>query len=141
MKNKTKLIIISIITLIVFVGGYSFIQSQKGNDDLKNITITINDEGTQIYSETVKTKAKMLGELLSEMHEEKKIKIKYEKFELVNLIIGLGVEKLIEANESEGKYWLYDSKNNKECLAATYCDGVDILVIEDIDKFEFSYGS
>ncbi len=64
-----------------------------------------------------------------------------EQFELVSEETEYGLSILglmgVEGNWDKGPWWLYESENNEQCVAAGYCDGVSNLTVSDGDVFTF----
>lgn len=136
MKKKTG-ILLSLALLIVLVAGYSLYQHSLGNQDTKQITIVMKNKDDVFYEKTVQTQTSTLSELLNELKDKNEILMESENSAYGMYITALGKDELVQQDPSSSLYWTYRSDNNKQCLANTYCDAADVLVIEDGDVFEF----
>jgi len=136
--KKTKSIILALLCLLVVMAGIYFYPKLTQNEGVKKIGIVIIVEGEVIYEKEVRTDTVNLKELLLELAEKHEIVLKYENSTYGMFITGMGVNTLYEVDASKGVYWVYTSENNKQCVAADYCDGADFLNIADGDRFEFS---
>lgn len=141
MSLKNKRILGAFLVLICLIGGIFAYNRSKGNDESKEITIQIVVDNQMIADETVKTNAGLLFDCLKEMNENKDIVVEYENGAYGAFITGMGKDTLIQQDASAGKYWVYDSENNKQCKASEYCDAMESLVIEDGDIFVFTLSS
>lgn len=142
MKQNKNRIIVALIALVVVIGAVFFINSNKGNDFDKTIQVKIVDEkGTVLLDEALGTNGGTLAEALKEWEENDEIELEYENSEFGMFITGLGKDEVVKQNEKEQLYWMYDSKNNKACVADGFCAGADSLEIADEDAFVFTLTS
>lgn len=127
MKNR-KLIIVSIIILIIAIGGifgYNKFLKEKSVEGSKSITITVVDEGIS-YEKVHKhnTDVDTLGKALDEMGI----------IEASNSQFGRYVEKVenISADKNKKQWWKF-LVNGKACQS-----GIDETVINDGDKVDIT---
>lgn len=141
MSLKNKRILGAFLVLVFLIFGISFYNRSKGNEDSKTITIQIVVDNETIYQESVQTEAALLSDCLKEMKANKTIVLEYEDSTYGMYITGMGKDTLVYQDAAAGKYWVYDSENNKQCNASEYCDALDSLAIEDGDCFVFTLSS
>lgn len=122
MKKKTKALIGLIVMFVIFAGiGYYF--QQKGNENLKHITIEVISKRDN-YEKThdVKTEKENLGDVL----KETKIVDKYEDSQYgmyIKSVDGL-------ADDVTQQYWWAILVNGESATS-----GADALVLEDEAKY------
>lgn len=138
MNTKNKRILGAFLVLVCLIGGINLYNRSKGTKDLKEIQIQIEVDHEIIFSETVETEAALLSDCLKEMSDKHQIVLQYENSAYGMYITGMGKDTLFEQDAAAGRYWVYDSDNNKQCKASEYCDALDSLAIEDQDSFMFS---
>lgn len=137
MKSKTKQILGALIALAVVVGAMFAWRTLSQDHGEKNIHIQIIVDAKNIYDDTVDTDAGTLADLLKEMQADGKIQIAYSQSTYGMYIQGIGVDQLFNEEPANGKYWVYSSENNAQCLENNFCDAADLLMIEDGDEFVF----
>lgn len=118
MKNKVKILVALLVTIVIFSGiGFYFYQS--GNNDLKVVTIEIISERDNFNEkENFKTDKEYLGDLL----KEEKLVTDYEDSEYGMYIHG--VKNM--ADDPLAQYWWSLSVDGKSAT-----QGADSLVLED----------
>ena len=136
--KKSKSIVLGVVALLVVMAGIYIYPKLTQNEGEKKIEIVIIVEGEKIIEKEVRTNTVNLKELLLELEQKEVIILKYEESNYGMFVTGLGVDKLYEQDANNGIYWMYTSTNNKQCIAAGYCDGADFLNIDDGDSFEFN---
>ncbi len=139
MNQKTKRIVVAIVALVVvalaITFGVKYLGGTKGEKEIQ-ITIVANDK--TLFDEKVDTDAEKLSQLLDELKEEDTIQYESKKSTYGTYIVGMGGDKLVKENTTAGKFWVYDSDNNKQCKDAGFCDAADALNIQDGDHFVFT---
>ena len=139
MKENKNRILAAIIALVVVVGGIFFVNSNKGNDFDKTIDVKIVDsKGEVVLEESLSTNGATLADALKEWKESGDIQLQFENSEYGMFITGMGKDELLEQDKNDGLYWMYDSENNKACVADGFCSGADSLEIADEDSFVFT---
>lgn len=137
-KKMKKSIFIRVIIVLALVGAYLLVSNLNkpvGDDTSKTVILEIfNLDEESTYNEAIKTNAETLGELIDEVNEQK---LKFNLSGDKDSEFGRYIET-IEDVENKSGFWVYESENNKMCLAEAFCPGIDALVIEDKDKFEFT---
>ncbi len=138
MKNKIIVIILAIVATIGIVFAINMTMPKKdvGN---KTIYVTLIDETTNktlLDKQSYKTDAETLGLFLDEENTDLVVVLtKYSFGRAIEVINGLKGDM----NNPAGPWIIYTSSNNKACLAAGFCTGVDELPIYDKDEFVFKY--
>lgn len=139
MNQKTKRIVVALVALIVVAIAVTFgMKSFGGTKGDKEIQIKIVADGKTLFDEKVNTDAEKLSELLDELKESDTIQYKSKQSTYGTYIVGMGGEKLVKEDTTAGKFWVYNSDNNKQCKEAGFCDAADALNINDQDKFVFT---
>ncbi len=140
MKKTTKILL----ALVLLFGSFTIfqvIQKARVTYGTKHVSIEVIDErsGTTLNELTeFKTHADYLGQLMDELTKEGTIVFSLSgksTDQYGRMLTGIGETKHDPRNN---QYWTYTSSNNKECVAATYCTGVDLLPIHDGDVFTFT---
>lgn len=140
MTKKIKHILIAILLLVVVIVGYGWYQNQNLDKGSKTIELVIQVDGSPIYTDKVHTDAAKLGDLLTELSQNGDIQLEVEDSAYGRFITGMGKEELYSQDEQAGRYWTYTSDNNVKCVADGYCSGIDLLEIQDGDRFVFNLG-
>lgn len=142
--NKKKLIaIISMIVAvaIIYFGIRFFLTKPETGNKTIYITLidqTADEDNTLIDNKAFKTDALTFYEFLDEEKKELKIIFGDSGFgHTVDEIYGLAGDM----SSANGPWILYESPNNKSCVANGYCLGVDELAIFDDDSFIFKFTS
>jgi len=138
-KNIVRILIALVLAAGLYFGFRYFTKPQTAVGTKTVTLIFIDTEGNQIDKKTVKSNAELLSELLLEL--------KSSDFEVTlsgsaSDPYGRSIETLGDYTTEDwaaGPWWVYDSDNNKECLEAGYCTGVDFLPIHDGDIFTFTF--
>lgn len=138
-KSRRKTILVSVITLLLLIGGYFTFKSLNQPQVVlgsKNIEIVILDKNKEkIYDKTINTDGKLLGEVIDQINADDEIfKLEGSKKDQ----FGRFISKITLVESNEGEFWVYDSENNKACKTEAFCPGIDLLAIEDKDVFVFS---
>lgn len=134
MSMKKKLIA-AVIAVVVLAGvGIFWKISSDAQEGAKQITIKIitkDDEKTyDLHTDTL-----TLAELLKEKEE---LNVVMEDGPYGAFITSMDGKK---QNMEKGPWWIYSSKNNKDCKKQGMCPAVDAVHIQDQDAFEFSLTS
>lgn len=135
LKKKIGIAIVAVCISIVLGSFYTlYEQGSKGD---KEITITIIDETTKktLYDETVSSDTQTLADLLQ---EQKQVKAVIESSSLGGLLTSLMDMK---QDMDKGPWWLFTSKNNKQCVEQNICPAIDQVTLFDQDAFTFTYTS
>lgn len=137
MKKKIIYSIIALAVLAAVLFGYNrYIQSQTIQGS-KTLTIEIKANDEILFQEEVSTDALFLREVVLELVAQNRIKLDYEDGQFGMYIKALGKDQLVSEDPAKGLYWVYESPNNKQCVAASFCDAADQLAIEDQDHIIF----
>ncbi len=148
MKKNT--IIKVLLALLVTVGLYLTFKllnppiTESGDKSIHLIVEVANEDQTTtiIFDQVIKTDTEILADLLLELDE---------KAELSVILTGnasdpygrslTAIAEYAIEDWASGPWWLYNSDTNPECLAASFCPGVDSCPIYDNDRFVFSFTS
>ncbi len=144
MKNNNRKTLVSSIVLIALLIATFYLVKEVNKPKVvvgnKGIEITIVDrESKTVYEEEFRTDAGLLGEVLDELNTDAdfaqlgQIVLEGDK----DSEFGRFISEITFAPIEEGEFWVYESENNKVCLAEAFCPGVDQLAIEDKDEFTF----
>lgn len=139
MNFKLKCIIGALVALLVVVVTINVIPMIGQDQGDKVIHVILKDGEEIIYDEEIRTDAALLSDVLKEMKEDKEIKLTYTDSAFGMFITEMGVSKTLANDDATQTYWTFDSKNNKQCKEASFCDAADKLKVNDKDKFVFSY--
>lgn len=140
-KDQALKVLIALIICLTCLGLYKVVNKPATEEGDKTITITIKNGDKEVGTVEEKTNANLLSDALIEMEEEGDIQLKYTDSDYGMYIQGLGIDKLIKENSTKGKYWTYESSNNKACVANGFCDAASNLAISDGDEFTFTLGT
>jgi hypothetical protein len=142
-KNLMKVLIVLGIGAVL-LGAVAWYNQSKLQAGSKAIRIVMKvDEGTgkkTILDKTIRTDALTLGALLDELQTKKvlKLDLKGNKSDPFGRYI-VGINTYITTDSAKGPWWLYASLTNKDCIAATYCSGIDQAPVYDKDLFTFTF--
>ena len=118
MKNRVKILVALLVTIVVF-SGIGFYFYQRGNSDVKEVTVEIISKRDDFNEkENYKTNIEYLGDLL----KEENIVTDYEDSEYGMYIHG--VKNM--ADDPSAQYWWSISVDGKSAT-----QGADALVLED----------
>lgn len=118
MKNRVKILVALLVAIVVF-SGIGFYFYQRGNSDVKEVTVEIISKRDDFNEkENYKTNIEYLGDLL----KEENIVTDYEDSEYGMYIHG--VKNM--ADDPSAQYWWSISVDGKSAT-----QGVDALVLED----------
>lgn len=137
MKKNVVRIGIALLVLVLGLGTYKLYTDSQKEQGSKAIQIVIqDDQKTILFDKTVRTDVETLGDLLDEMISNQLFEITFEgnKSDLYGRFI-VQIND-VKANAA-GPWWVYESANNTECVAAGYCGGIDMNPIHDADEFIF----
>ncbi len=142
-KNLTKVLIVLGIGAVLLgaVAWYNQSKQQVGSKAIRIVLMVDETAGRKtILDKTVRTDALTLGALLEEMQTKKTLKftLSGNKTDALGRYI-VGINDYVTADAKKGPWWLYNSLNNKDCLSAQYCAGIDVAPIYDQDLFTFTY--
>ncbi len=132
---KVVAVLVVCVALVFAVRSFTKKDVEEGE---KTITISIYDGDEEIGTIEEVTDGEYLSEVLLEMVDEEDIVLEYEDSDYGMFITGLGIDELIEQDESSSKYWTYTSENNRSCVDAGYCTGASELPVYDGDEFVFT---
>lgn len=138
MGKKTKQILIAVIALVAVFGFIFGTRKQNEKKGDKEISVSIQVDGNEIFNDTFATDMTTLADFLVELADHQEIQLKYETTAWGMYIQALGHDKLYEEDPQAGKYWTYTSENNEQCVKNNFCDAADLLNISDGDVFVFS---
>ncbi len=137
MKKNVVRISIALLVLVLGLGTYKLYTDSRKDQGAKVIQIVIqNDKNQVLFDKKERTDVETLGELLDEMIQDKLLEITFEGNK--SDLYGRFIVKIndLKANAT-GPWWVYESANNTECVAAGYCGGIDVNPIHDADVFTF----
>ena len=101
------------------------------------------DNTDVLFEESVQTDALTLGELIEEVdafYEEISVEYSGSKTDAYGrMLLAINEHKTLDM--STGPWWLVESDNNPDCLAAGYCNGIDLQSIYDLDHFTLNFTS
>lgn len=118
MKNRVKILVALLVAIVVF-SGIGFYFYQRGNSDVKEVTVEIISKRDDFNEkENYKTNIEYLGDLL----KEENIVTDYEDSEYGMYIHG--VKNM--ADDPSAQYWWSISVDGKSAI-----QGADALVLED----------
>lgn len=118
MKNRVKILVALLVAIVVF-SGIGFYFYQRGNSDVKEVTVEIISKRDDFNEkENYKTNIEYLGDLL----KEENIVTDYEDSEYGMYIHG--VKNM--ADDPSAQYWWSISVDGKSAT-----QGADVLVLED----------
>ncbi|OUP77690.1 hypothetical protein B5F09_05460 [Erysipelatoclostridium sp. An173] len=118
MKNRVKILVALLVAIVVF-SGIGFYFYQRGNSDVKEVTVEIISKRDDFNEkENYKTNIEYLGDLL----KEENIVTDYEDSEYGMYIHG--VKNM--ADDPSAQYWWSISVDGKSAT-----QGADALVLED----------
>lgn len=137
MKKSTK-ILLALVLLFGSMLTYQLVQKARVTYGTKTVSIEVIDERTQttvLEKTEFKTKADYLGTLMDELSENGKVifTMTGKKTDVYGrMLVGVGE---VKHDPKSNQYWSITSPNNKECVKAGYCTGVDLLPIHNGDEF------
>jgi hypothetical protein len=140
-KTNFNKIIISLITLLIVVGGYFAINNlMSGQKGSKTIYITIKDDSTDkviMDKKKFKTDAQNLGDFLVISKEELKAEVETSSFG--RFVVGLNGIKTTDM--TNGPWWMYSYKSPAQNLNMKLGEapGVDQIGLHDKDEIEFIF--
>jgi hypothetical protein len=106
------------------------------------LKMVLNDTNI-LFEESVQTDALTLGELIEEVdsfYEEISVEYSGSKTDAYGrMLLAINENKTLDM--STGPWWLVESDNNVDCLAAGYCNGIDLQSIYDLDHFTLNFTS
>lgn len=113
---------------------------EVGEKEVSVEIIVIEEEEKVIINQTVNTDAEMLSSLLEEMDEADYFTLHLggEKTDQYGRFL-VGFNEYVTEDMSVGPWWSYTSDNNKDCVEAGFCSGVDMAPIYDGDNFVFTF--
>jgi len=143
-KNILKIAIAITVGIFVFFGVRT-LTAPDTEEGAKAILVTVEIEQEDksyktIYEETVHTDGLVLSDLLLEMNDKGLLKVELSGNKTDPY--GRSLQTMGEYTFTDwntGPWWLYNSDNNPDCVAAGYCSGVDSCPIYDNDHFVFRY--
>lgn len=144
-KNYIRAIIALALAAVVYFALKPIIfPTMPGEKDIQLSIVVDNENGDIIvFEETVHTDSETLGELLDEVDEfydELSLDYSGEKTDAWGRMI-LSINEYATEDMSTGPWWLINSENNKDCLEAGFCNGIDLQSIYDQDSFELDFTS
>lgn len=118
--------------------------TMAGEKDIQ-LTISVDAESGEVivFDELVHTDALTLAELLNEVDEfydELNIEYQGSATDAYGRMI-LAVNDYRTEDMASGPWWMINSSNNLDCVAAGYCNGVDLQSIYDQDAFVLNFTS
>lgn len=132
----------AIVLALALYFGVGYLNQPKVEIGEKEITVSIViiDDTEKVYLEkTVNTDAEMLSSLLEEMDEADYFKLHLggNKTDQYGRFL-IGFDDYVTEDMNVGPWWGYNSENNKDCVEAGFCSGVDMAPIYDGDDFVFT---
>lgn len=137
-KGKPLKVIIAFTLLavvIVFAGGIFDTASKVLNNQI-DVYINVQVDGKTLLKEKIRTNKEDFKSIVKEGSDDL-------KFITQNSAYGIFVEgikvndKKYMQNPSAGKYWVYESNNNKTCVKDKMCPSISDLKVADNDEFVF----
>ena len=145
-KNITRILIVLIVAGAAVFAVRHF-TTPKVEEGAKTVEVRIEVEkesgGTELIdSFYLTTSAETVAELLETidaagMH---KITLSGSKDDVYGRTL-IGIDDYVMPDWTSGPWWLYNSETNETCVAAGYCDGIDLNPIYDGDVFTFRFTS
>jgi hypothetical protein len=144
-KNIIRAIIALGLAVVVYFGLKPILFPTMAGSKSIDLTIVVDDEngGTQIFNETVHTDSETLGELLEEVdtfYDDLTIEYNGAKTDAWGRMI-ISINDNATLDMATGPWWMINSDNNKDCLEAGFCNGIDLQSIYDQDHFELDFTS
>lgn len=119
-------------------------QTEVGEKTVQITVLVQQDDGSmeKIFDQSVKTDSEYLAGLLTELNENNilSVTLSGEATDPYGRSL-IAINDIETTNWETGPWWLYNSDNNTDCVAAGYCSGIDSCPIYDGDNFVFSYTS
>lgn len=132
--KKIVIVATSLLVLVTAFFIYNNYKDSQTNADIKTVEIWIEEEDYKY-----ETNALTLGELIDEVNEKDfTIVLEGDKDDQYGRFISAINDQVND--EAKGVFWLYTSTTNSTCQGG-YCDGIDLLALEDGDVFYFTYDS
>ena len=116
--------------------------STHGRIKTIELKIVLNDTDI-LFEESVQTDALTLGELIEEVdafYEAISVEYSGSKTDAYGRML-LAINEHKTEDMSTGPWWLVESETNVDCVAAGYCNGIDLQSIYDQDHFELDFTS
>lgn len=144
-KNLIRISIASVLALALFWGAKTYLfPTQAGSKSVEVIVSVAQESGDPlvVLDTTVKTDALTFGDLLDEISTKENIVVQYAgtKTDTYGRYI-TGIGQYVTTDSAKGPWWLIDSKTNKDCLSAGFCNGIDLQSVYDQDIFTLNFSS
>ena len=140
-KVWISLSVIAVIGLAYFGLKPLLFPSMEGSKTIE-LKIVLNDTDI-LFEESVQTDALTLGELIEEVdafYEAISVEYSGSKTDAYGRML-LAINEHKTEDMSTGPWWLVESETNVDCVAAGYCNGIDLQSIYDQDHFELDFTS
>lgn len=135
-----KFYLFTVISLLLIFSGCQNTEPAAKNTNNENMTLNIevidevHDKVLFNQKVTIEKKVDTLSEFLQNADE---LKVKMEKGQYGNIIVSmLGIET---SDFNSGPWWIYESKNNDDCIEQSQCPASDSLQIKNGDSFKFIF--
>lgn len=140
-KVWISLSVIAVIGLAYFGLKPLLFPSMEGSKTIE-LKIVLNDTDI-LFEESVQTDALTLGELIEEVdafYEAISVEYSGSKTDAYGRML-LAINEHKTEDMSTGPWWLVESETNVDCVAAGYCNGIDLQSIYDLDAFTLNFTS
>ncbi len=146
MKKNTLYALIALAVTTLIYGGVKplLFPTMAGEKDIV-LSIVVDDENgdIQVFNETVHTDSETLGALLEEVdafYDDLALSYQGEKTDAWGRMI-LSINEYATEDMAMGPWWVINSDNNKDCIEAGFCNGIDLQSVYDQDHFELNFTS
>lgn len=140
-KVWISLSVIAVIGLAYFGLKPILFPRMEGSKTIE-LKIVLNDTDI-LFEESVQTDALTLGELIEEVdafYEAISVEYSGSKTDAYGRML-LAINEHKTEDMSTGPWWLVESETNVDCVAAGYCNGIDLQSIYDLDAFTLNFTS
>lgn len=140
-KVWISLSVIAVIGLAYFGLKPLLFPSMEGSKTIE-LKMVLNDTDI-LFEESVQTDALTLGELIEEVdafYEVISVEYSGSKTDAYGRML-LAINEHRTEDMSTGPWWLVESETNVDCVAAGYCNGIDLQSIYDLDAFTLNFTS
>lgn len=140
-KNVIKIGIALVLAVVAIMAVKSLTKptTVKGS---KEVQLIVSAENTILFNESLNTDAELLGQLLDECVDNKKLDIVFDDSNLAvygsRMIMGINQ---YNSDPVSGPWWMVYSDTNPDALKAGFCTGIDQQTIYDKDIFELKFES
>ncbi|HZJ87334.1 MAG TPA: hypothetical protein VFC75_03830 [Erysipelothrix sp.] len=144
MKKFIKVTLPIIVLVALFFGVKHLNKPAESDGSKKDVTINISvsedDDLETLFNLHFETEeALTLGDLIDEINGETvNFELDGDKASEFGRFIA-GINEYKTEDMDKGPWWMLYSDNNKDCLEAGFCSGIDSQLIYDEDIFDFVF--